>query len=206
MNRHIRRLTTALFALAAAAGPLRAQVAWDSPLLTAPAPRPGAGLFLASPRFGSLGVLGTWRPGTGGAGFRVGLANDRHDDFSVFGGVDFQRLEHRGDEQFPLDVGWALGVGAGIGSDGAIVTPTASLNVGGTVSPEGEDFEFTPYMSPRLVLDLATGDVAHPHGSGAHLGFVVDLGVDVSVYRGWMLRFAGTVGERGAVAVGVVFP
>lgn len=37
------------------------------------------------------------------------------------------------------------------------------------------------------------------------LGFAVDLGFDVALSRGWLLRFGASLGDHEALAFGIVF-
>ncbi len=184
-------------------GGARAQVAWEAPLLLPPAPPAGAGLYLIDATYGKLGVLGTYRPGGSEVGFRLGVVNDRNNDVSVFGGIDLARLAASAGT-FPLDIGWAVGVGAGVGRDGVIVGVPAQLSLGHRFSEP--EVAFTPYVAPRVTLDLAmSGSDSPDPGAGTHLGVSVDLGVDIDFRSGWLLRFAGSAGDHGAVAIGVSF-
>jgi len=186
---------------------VEAQVAWDSPLLLSPASPAGAGIFLmeGSPSSG-LGILGTWRSSAGpGMGFRLGLVDDSGGGLAVLGGVDYSQYFYRHTDDFPIDVLWGGGVGVGIG-DSAILSVPLGVTLGRTL--EAENVLFTPYVTPRLHLDAVLGD---GRGRGDRrdtldLGLAVDLGADVAFSPSIALRFAATIGDRQALAVGLAFP
>ncbi len=180
----------------------RAQVAWDSPMLLPPRPPAGLGLYLVEPAGGDLGGMLTWRSGGGPAniGFRVGVAEDNpDDDIAVFGGAEFTGLI--GAAGFPLDLAWLAGVGLGVG-DAVLVSVPFGLSVGGTIDAEG--VRFMPYGSPRIVLD-ALFNGGEGDDSDLDLDVAVDLGVDFFFSPGWGIRVGGTLGDREAVAIGIIF-
>jgi hypothetical protein len=197
-----------LAALAVTAGGAAAQAAWDAPLLIQPRRTDGIGLFLTQPEYAGLGAMVTWYGGseTGGFGLRGGLANDNDDNnLTGFGGIDFSGLIQGWNQDFPLDIGWAAGAGVGFGDDGALITFPAALTLGRRI--QEQDVVLTPYFSPRITLDVASrsaGERDFP-GGGSHLGFSLDLGLDLGFGRTWSLRFGGTVGDHSAVAAGVQF-
>jgi len=183
------------------------QVAWDSPLLLSPASPAGAGVFLmeGAPSSG-LGVLGTWRDSAGpGVGFRLGLVDDAGSGLAVVGGVDYSQLFYRHSDDFPIDVLWGGGVGVGIG-DYAIVSIPVGVTFGRTL--DAENVLFTPYVTPRLYLDAFLGDGRgrRERRDSLDLGLAVDLGADVAFSPSIALRFAATIGDRQALAVGLAFP
>jgi hypothetical protein len=182
-----------------------AQTAWDSPLLLPPRPQPGLGIYLADMHAGGLGVLGAWRSSTWNYGLRFGLSEGSGDeDVAVFGGVDYTGLINTATSDFPLDVDWMFGAGAGI-SDGVLFSVPLGLTLG--VSFQGEDARFVPFMTPRVVLDAFFGNDVR--GSGLDLDFAVDVGLDLRLMRGPLagksIRFAASLGDRDALAAGVVF-
>ncbi len=184
------------------AGSAFGQVAWDSPMLMVPRGQPGLGLFLIEAAGGDLGVMGTWRssrnPQT--LGFRVGLAEDDFDsDLAIFGGVDIAGTLTRESRDFPLDVDWVLGAGASIGDDFLLSVP-AGLSVGHTFTGDGA--RFVPYVTPRIVLDAFFGD---NRNDDLELDAAVDLGLELAFQRNWAIRFGATLGDRDALAIGIVF-
>ena len=187
------------------ASPVNAQIAWDTPLLIAPADAPGFGVFLVETDGGGLGALGTWRSPSWNFGVRGGVAETR-DDLGVFGGLDFTGTVVRESIEFPLNVDWVVGGGIGVG-DGARISFPLGLIAGHAF--RAENVVFTPYVSPRVVLD-AWLDRDRPDpapdddDSDIDLGFAADIGLDIAM-QGWLIRFGGTIGNREGVAIGLVF-
>jgi hypothetical protein len=143
--------------------------------------------------------MSTFR-GSGILGFRVGIAEARGDGLDVFGGVDLTSSLMRASSDLPLDISWVAGVGVG-GGDDLLVSFPFGVTLGRDLMSEG--IRFTPYFTPRVVLDAWFGDEAPDEDLA--LDFAFDLGADVAFSEGWAIRFAGTVGDRDAVAVGVSF-
>jgi hypothetical protein len=199
-------LTVLVAAGLAVPGLASGQAAWDAPLLLPPRPQPGLGLFLADMAGGGLGILGTWRSTTWDYGLRFGLAEGSGDeDLTVFGGADFMGLINTATSDFPLDIDWVVGAGAGIG-DGVLISVPAGITLG--VSFQGEDARFIPYVTPRVILDAAFGN--DQRDSELDLGVAVDIGLDLRLMRGGPLagrsiRFGASVGDHNALAVGIVF-
>ena len=196
-----RRVWTMAFVSAVLALPAlaSAQVAWDSPFLVTPRPAPGIGLYLIEPAGGDAGAMVTWQPSARSWGFRFGIAGtDGDGDVAVFGGGDVSGGLTRNSPEFPLDIDWVLGVGAGIGDDVVLSVPLG-LTVGHTFSGSGT--EFTPFVSPRVVLDAFFDS---PRRDDLSLDFAVDIGLDLRIPQGWRIRFAGTLGDREAIAIGLV--
>ncbi len=177
------------------------QVAWDSPFLTPPRAPSGFGLYLIDPAGGDLGVMAAWRSPSLNFGIRGGIAEDNTpgDDLAFFGGVDFDGAITRATADFPLDVDWVAGIGLGIGDDALISVPVG-LSLGHAF--RGDGVVFTPYVTPRVVLDAFIGD-----GDGSDdvdLDLAFDLGLDLRFTRTFGVRFGATLGDREAVAIGVL--
>ncbi|MBI4545403.1 MAG: hypothetical protein HY703_09420 [Gemmatimonadetes bacterium] len=204
MRKRIAILAVGWALLLAGAAP--AQVVWDAPLLVPPQPAPGLGLFLVNPAGGELALLGVWRAASSRQlQLRLGIADDARDEISVYGGVDIGGSLNRSSAQFPLDVGWVLGAGLGAG-DWVLLSIPLGLSIGRTF--RGNGASFTPYLSPRVVLDGSFGrDLPPPaEEDELDLDFAVDLGIDLAFQRTWMIRFGATLGnDREALAIGVVF-
>lgn len=197
-----------------APGGAHAQTAWDAPLLTPP--RPTTGLFemhLVDPAGGDLAVLGRWRPPSmRRVGLRLGLADTG--DLTLYGGVDVSGFLASASRGFPLDVAWVGGAGAAFG-DFAWLSIPAGISLGRTFTTEeggrrGRGVRFTPYVTPRLILDAfldrgPDGPAAGDSDDDLDLSLAADLGVDVNFGAGWSARFAATLGDRDALAVGVAF-
>jgi len=208
-----------VFALAAAALlalPLSgaAQVGWDSPLHLGPGLTDGLGIHLVNfdyPGDDGLGAMLTWRgnPVPGGLGVRVGLAEGFDGEVAGFGGVDFSGYLVQRSEEFPMDLTWGLGAGAGIG-DFALLSFPATLVLGRAFDADG--VQFVPFIGPRLSLDAYLGRDAPPppapEPDDVELEFVLDLGTDIVVSPNLAIRFAASVGDRPheAISIGVVLP
>ncbi len=179
------------------------QVRWDSPMFTPPVNPVGWGVYLVDPSPGrGIGILATWRgrEGPGSMGLRVGLAEDRTEDLSLFGGVDLSGSLHRASEEFPLDLVWVAGAGLGIGRYGLLSFPLG-VSLGRHFDAEG--VWFNPYLTPRVVLDAWLGQ--HRRRNDLDLSVALDLGIDFGVAPGWALRFGATLGERSSIGLGVSF-
>jgi hypothetical protein len=206
MNRAVRGVLGALAVVAASAvaTPAQAQVAWDSPMVLPPNTPDGIGIFLLDTDGGGIGVSAIWRSPIWNYGLRVGFAEGRADDrISIFGGLDFAGPISRANPDFPLDVDWVLGAGVAFERQVRIAAPLG-LTTGHTFHAEGASF--TPYLTPRVVLDAYIGDEGPPYRErGLHLNMAVDLGLDLRLQQGLLIRFAATAGQRNAVAIGLNF-
>jgi hypothetical protein len=195
-------------ALVAALSPAAAaaQTAWDSPLLLPPRPEDGFGIFLMDMHHGGIGVMGTWRSPTWNYGLRAGLSEGwRGEDIAVFGGIDYMGSLTRASQDFPLDIDWIFGAGLGI-SHGVRVSVPLGLTMGHTF--RGDGATFTPFLTPRVVLDGWFG--SERRGESFDLDFAVDLGLDLRILGGGPLRnttirFAASIADRSAVGIGLVF-
>jgi hypothetical protein len=192
-----------LFALAPTAA--EGQVAWDGPLFVAPGSPAGMGVFLVDPAPGrGIGVLATWRGAAapGGMGYRIGLAEDRSGDISVYGGVDFSGVLVRHSDEIPVDIAWVAGGGAGIGDDLLLSIPFG-VAIGRELEADG--MRFNPYLAPRVVLDARFGDREGRRESAMELRLAADLGFDLSFDPNWAIRFAASFGDRTALGIGLSF-
>lgn len=181
-------------------GAAMAQVAWDSPMLVPPRQPAGPGLFIIDPDGGQTGVAGTWRSPAGQLGLRLGLTETPANRLTVFGGVNTDALLSSASPTFPLDVSVVAGVGAGVG-DWTLVSIPVGVSLGRTIY--GQDVSFTPYLTPRFIVDGRFGNT--PYSDRLHMAMAVDLGLDLRFEPGWAIRFGGTFGDRDAVALGLVF-
>ena len=184
-------------------GRVHAQVAWEAPMMASPRAPAGFGVYLADVAGGNLGLIGTYRGATAPSGleFRFGIAEGGPGDDDVNGlfGVSISGLLARESGDMPFDIGWVAGAGVGFG-DFAVITIPVGLSFGHTFT--GDGINITPYVTPRVHLDIATGDEV---GDDTDLGLSVDLGFDLAVRRGWMLRFGASLGDHEAFALGIVF-
>ncbi|MDX1566376.1 MAG: hypothetical protein R3223_01165 [Longimicrobiales bacterium] len=188
-----------------------AQVPWDTPFQMGPGLSGGLGIHLVdfdtSGVDDGLGAMVTWRQGAvpGGMGLRFGLAEGFADDLAVFGGVDFSGFLARETAEFPMDLIWATGLGAGAG-DHVLLSFPASLVIGRAFDADG--VRFVPYFGPRLDLDAYLGR-PEPAGDDLDLAFTVDLGADIVISERATIRFAAAVGgdeSHEALSIGLVLP
>jgi hypothetical protein len=203
-NRFNKVAIVAAFAALASAGSLEAQVAWETPMLAAPRPPAGFGVYLADVAGGGLGVLGTYRGSSSANGleFRFGIAEGGPgDDINGLFGVSLSGLLARESGDMPFDISWIAGAGVGFG-DWALITIPVGVSFGHTF--RGDGINITPYVTPRLHLDAAVGDDID-NGDDTDLGLSVDLGFDLAMARGWVLRFGAGLGDHEGFALGIVF-
>jgi hypothetical protein len=182
-----------------------AQAAWDSPMMLPPNPPAGLGLYLTDMAGANIGFMASWHSQVWNYGIRAGIADGSgRDDLAVFGGLDYSGPITRATDAFPLDVDWVFGAGLGIGN-GVRLSAPVGLSTGHTFRAEGA--AFTPYLTPRVVLDGFFGG----EGNGKlNLDLAVDLGLDLQfagagALAGATTRFGATLGRRTAIALGVVF-
>jgi hypothetical protein len=200
--------TCLIVAILMAAPPgVRAQTAWDAPLLLPPQPAPGVGVYLTDMHSGGLGVLGTWRSSTWNYGLRLGISDGgSNDDLAVFGGVDYNGPINFASSDFPLDLDWVLGAGLGI-SDGVRLSVPLGLTAG--LSFQSEGARFVPYLTPRVILDARFG--REDRDSDLDLDVALDIGLDVRLMGGTgplagrTIRFGASLGDRDALGIGIIF-
>ncbi|MDZ7779403.1 MAG: hypothetical protein U5R14_05600 [Gemmatimonadota bacterium] len=197
----VRSLLVALFALVLAT-PASAQIAWDSPSFISPVAPAGLSLFFLRADAERLGALGTYRHDAGalGLGYRFAVTEERGpEDVAVAGGVDVSGFLARGIEDADVDVVWWSGLGAGIGNETVVSVPLGLI-----VGWSGESDTgviFSPYGGGHVALDFVSGPGDNVDFQGA-----VDLGTDIVLNSGWMIRFGATLGDREALALGFKIP
>ena len=201
MPRTLLGALTVAGTMAAAAAPTHAQIAWDSPALMSPTVPSGFSMFLMNPAGGDLGVLGTLRSSAGpvGLGFRAALADQAGSDAIAFaGGIDISGVLARAVEGSEIDVAWWSGAGVGVGDEMLVTFP-----LGVSLGWSGGDGEvvFSPYGGGHVVLDFLTGP-----GDSVRFDGVIDLGIDLVLRSGWMVRAGASVGDRESLALGVKIP
>jgi hypothetical protein len=185
------------------------QTAWDAPLLLPPRPADGFGIFLTDMHQGGIGILATWRSPVWNYGVRAGLSEGSGgSDLAVFGGIDFMGPVNVATADLPVDVDWILGAGLGI-NDGARLSFPAGLTA--SYSYQGEAARFTPFLTPRIILDGFFGAENRPRRDGLGLGFAAELGLDLRLtastgpFADSTIRFSASLGDRRALGIGVVF-
>jgi hypothetical protein len=197
----VRRLLFVITLAAVAAAPLSGQIAWDSPPLIGPASPLGFAAFLTSLSPGDgIGGLATWRHETGSLelGYRVAVVEGADSDFALGGGVDISGVLSAGIEEADIQVLWWSGLGAGVGED-VLVSIPVGLVAGWTGS--GDDVVFSPYVGGHVALDFTNID-----GDEISFDALLDLGLDLFLVSGWVIRFGASLGGREALALGLRLP
>jgi len=197
----VRRLLFVITLAAVAAPPLSGQIAWDSPPLIGPASPLGFAAFLTSLSPGDgIGGLATWRHETGSLelGYRVAVVEGADSDFALGGGVDISGVLSAGIEEADIQVLWWSGLGAGVGED-VLVSIPVGLVAGWTGS--GDDVVFSPYVGGHVALDFTNIE-----GDEISFDALLDLGLDLFLVSGWVIRFGASLGGREALALGLRLP
>lgn len=195
-----RTLMVTFFLLASVSAPATGQVPWDSPALISPAVPSGLSLFAINPAGGDFGGLATFRHAAGpvGLGYRGALAEDASGDLAFTAGVDVAGVLARGVEGSEVDVIWWAGGGIGVG-DESVFTAPLGIMLGWTGS--GGDVLLSPYAGAHVVLDLTSVE-----GDAVRFDGVIDLGLDLVLSSGWMIRAGASFGDRESLALGVKLP
>lgn len=194
----MRKLVVVAGLLLSSASALSAQIRWDSPFLTPPRPTAGYGLFLVDVAGGGLGAMFTWIPTQTSWGLRLGIADAPRDQVGVFAGGDVSGGITRSNSEFPFDMDWVFGVGVSV-ADFVILSVPVGLTIGHTFT--GQGVTFTPYITPRLVLDA----IFDSPDDELDLDFTADIGFDLRFRSNFTVRFGATLADREALAIGVVF-
>jgi hypothetical protein len=194
----VLRISMLVLVLVVPVRPAAAQIAWDAPPLVSHVAPAGVSLYLLGPAGGDIGGLVTFRHSAGpvGLGYRFAAADESGTgDLAVAGGIDVSGFLARAVEGSELDVIWWSGAGVGIGDETVVSVPLGAL-VGW--SGEGGDAILSPYAGGHLTLDVTTRDEDNVRFTGT-----VDLGLDLVLQTGWLVRFGASVGDREALALGV---
>lgn len=200
----MRRMLVGAALSVAMSAPVSAQIAWESPAFISPVAPSGISLFLLEAAGGELGALGTFRRAAGpvGYGFRLALADEGgpDGDLAIAGGVDVSGFLARAVEGSEVDLVWWSGGGIGIGSE-TLVTIPLGLIIGWSGS--GGDVVLSPYGGGHVTFDIVSGE-----GDNFDLDLVGDLGLDIVLPSGWLIRFGATLadGDRDAIALGFRLP
>lgn len=190
-----------LFALCWSPRAASAQYAWDGPALVGPhAPQGLSVLLVADDPGGALGAMAQWRRDRASMGlaYRGGLVRSDHDDLAVFGGVDVSGVLAESVEDADVRVLWWSGLGAGLGDELAVSVP---LGLVAGWRGMGDGTAFAPYAGAHVALDLATGP-----GDNVSLDASLDLGLDLTLTTGWVVRFGASLFGRDAIGVGIRIP
>lgn len=180
---------------------LSAQAAWDGPSLVSPHSPGGLSVMLVSNGPGdALGAMAHWGSSRGAMtlGYRGGVVQNDADRTSVFAGVDVSGVLARSVEDADLQVSWWSGAGVGVG-DEVLVSVPLGLVVGW--QGLGDGTVFAPYAGAHVALDLASGE-----GDTASLDASVDLGLDLTLTSGWVVRFGASLFGRESLGLGIRVP
>jgi hypothetical protein len=198
----VKRTSTAIALYALLAAPVSGQIAWDAPSLMSPTVPSGFSVFLIEPAGGDLGALATIRHSAGpvGLGYRIAIAEESGPagDLAVAGGVDVSGMLARAVEGSEVDLSWWAGGGLSVGSDWIVSAP-AGIVVGW--SGEGDGTIISPYGGAHVVLDITGND-----GDAMNLDGVLDLGLDLVLRSGWMIRAGAALGDRESFVIGFRIP
>ena len=181
-----------------AASPASAQWAWDAPSFFSPRSHDDIGIYAVVPDDADFGVMGLWRQsGNLNLGVRVALIED-----VVSLGAEFYNPIRA--VNVPLSMAWNLGFGAGFGDDVTMLRVPFGVSIGATLGSSGS-LQLTPYVHPRIALDVVAVDVGDDERTDTDVNFDVDLGADLNLTPSLILRFGATVGENEAFGLGVAF-
>lgn len=179
----------------------QAQVAWDAPVLLSPHAPQGLSVFVVGSGPGdAVGVLGQWRQDRASLGlaYRAGIAQSDADDVSVHGGVDISGLLASSIEDADIQVAWWTGLGGGVGNEVVVSIPVGLV---ASWRGLGDGNVFAPYAGAHVSLDLASGE-----GDAVSLDGSLDMGLDLTLVSGWVVRFGASLLGRESVALGIRVP
>jgi hypothetical protein len=149
--------------------------------------------------FGSLSL-----PGSDGAiSVRGGIGTGVDEENAYFAGLDLRAPIARHSATQPLDLEWSGGAGASYGEYLLVSVPVA---VSAGRSWASGSVWFAPYVSAGATLDYRYGDSDSVPEEEYEIQATAGLGVDVAfdAARRFVFRAAAAVGERQAVAVGLL--
>ncbi|MEX2467127.1 MAG: hypothetical protein WD995_09455 [Gemmatimonadota bacterium] len=197
-----RSVFLTLLALALAT-PASAQIAWDSPPFISPVAPAGLSLFFLRADAERLGGLATYRHEAGavGLGYRFAITEEvgPNEDVAVAAGVDVSGFLARGIENADVDIAWWSGLGVGVGNETMVSIPLGIILGWSGESDTG--VIFSPYGGGHVALDFRSGPGDDVNFSGA-----IDIGGDIVLSSGWMIRFGASFGDREALALGFKLP
>ena len=202
----IKRLLMEVALVAAVPSALRAPLAFETPRLLGPESPRGLGVHFV--RAGTLpgdhnAILVTWSPPglPESVSLRGGSGTGAAEVTSAFGGIDVRAPIVRRAPGQPVEIAWTVGLGAGVG-EYTLLTLPLGLSVGRSWSWRA--LWGAPYVAAGAAVDYRVGNRAPEEGF--EVSPSVDLGIDLSFdsSRRLILRAATSLGDRQAVAVGVL--
>ena len=203
-----RRAGAAALALTLSLAPSRAatQTAWETPRFLSPQAIGGTGLFYvryaALPGDGQGGFV-VWSPGAArrGVSVRLGAAEGAGGVTAGFGGVDVTAPIAARTEARPIDISWNAGAGVAVGEYLMVSVP---VGLAAGRAWESGPVWLSPYVGVRAALDLRLGDEAPTDEFEVSPGMDVGLDAAFDAARTVILRFSTSLGDRSALAVGLV--
>lgn len=197
----IRTAVVAAVALFSQVGTGAAQF-YDHPQMITPYDESGLGTyFIVVNDINDIGGMVTYRKaGDVNLGLR-GSINAVSGGVALNGGLDVYKQFVEVSQSFPLDVAWVTGAGFGYVTEGSfgILRIPAGVSVARQFLSDDGKWALTPYLSPRLALDIGVS------GPDTELHFDADLGLEMQFSQAWRLRFGLTLGNSNALGFGIVF-
>jgi hypothetical protein len=199
----VRRSLVVLFAaVGLVPGHARAQLSWDEPSLIGPYAPQGLSVFLLDPDPGdNLGALVHWRHDSAslGLGYRAGIARDATGVLAGLAGVDVSGILAHAVEDADIQVLWWTGIGAGLGNN---LTVSVPLGLAAGWRGLGDENVFAPYAGAHVSLDMSTRE----GGGVVSMRPSLDIGLDLTLVSGFLVRVGASVGERSSLAMGLRLP
>lgn len=198
----MRRSLVVLFVAALLPAHVGAQLSWEEPALVGPYAPQGLSVFLVDPDPGdNLGGMVHWRHDSAslGLGYRAGIARDATGDLAGFAGVDVSGILAHAVEDADVRVLWWTGVGAGLGNN---LTASVPLGLVAGWRGLGDDNVFAPYAGAHVTLDMSTRE----GGGVVSMRPSLDVGLDLTLGSGFLVRAAASLGEHSSLAVGMRVP
>jgi hypothetical protein len=204
----LENVVAAAAVILACAAPLDAQMAWDIPRLAGPESVSGMGIYWTRAEVlagDDDAVFGTFSlPRTGGAiTLRGGIGTGVAGENAFFGGVDLRAPIATHTDTQPFDIAWSGGAGLGFGEYFLVSAPFA-VSIGRSWA--SSSVWFAPHVSVGATLDYRFGDSDFAPDEEFEVQATAGVGADVSfdAARRFVVRVAASLGERQAVAVGLV--
>ena len=192
---------------------IRSYLNWDAPMFFAPRPLDDLGLYVVQtkrPDFDggdATGLQGIWRQtGNLHLGVRAGVADMSDIGSGILLGAE---LYNDLNSLFPglgVDIAWNLGLGAVFGDNEngtSYTTFTVPLGVSVGLKLGSGSVNVTPYIHPRVSLDVIAVESNGAEETDTNFPFTADIGADVALGERFLLRAGYSLGERDAFGVGI---
>ncbi len=177
--------------------------AWDTPTFFSPRAHDDLGAYVIKPEAGDWGVIGIWRQSGGiNLGVRGGVGGDSDDRTVLIGAELFGPLSFEGTS--PLAFAWVTGIGASFDGVTSLRIPLG-VSIGASLGPEGGAV-LTPYIHPRVALDVSTVELANgEEETDTDFDVDLDLGADLDIAGRWILRAGYAIGDNSVFGIGLAF-